>query len=156
MRTAPLVILCALGAGCHATTGAVDTRAEAAKIGELSRRWLALEESKQIDAIVELYADDAVELPSNTPLIRGRTAIREWYKGWLLDPSNHLTFETVDVVVASSGDLAYERGTYRFTMKTPKGSSEDVGKYVTVWTRVRGEWKVLADTNASDLPAPGA
>ena len=74
-----------------------------------------------------------------------------------MKPNNiaRITFATTDVQVASSGDLAYERGTYKFVTNGPKGHTEDVGKYVTVWKRIGGQWKVLADMNASDQPLPG-
>ena len=63
-----------------------------------------------------------------------------------------MTFETADVQVAASGDMAVERGTYRFTQDSPRGVTEDVGKYVTVWKKVDGTWQVAMDAANSDRP----
>ena len=134
--------------------GHVDTRAEARAVRDLSQRWLAAEVAKDVPKIVEFYAEDAVEWPSNTPPIRGRDAIRKWYESWLLPEGIGMTFATDSVDVAASGDLALERGTYRFTQHSPRGSTEDVGKYVTLWKRVGRDWKVALDMANSDRPCP--
>jgi uncharacterized protein (TIGR02246 family) len=119
----------------------------------LDAEWVAAEISKDVEAAVAMYADDAVEMPSNTPIIAGNEAIRTWFKGWLPDPTITVTFGPTDIQVSASGDLAFERGTYRLVSRGPKGQDEDVGKYLTVWKRVGGKWKVVADMNASDRPA---
>jgi len=130
----------------------VDPAAEARAVRELSRRWLTAEIAKDVPTIVSFYAPDAVEMASNTPLIRGREAIREWYKTWLLPTGIGMTFATTDVAVSKSGDLAVEQGTYAFTQTGPRGSTQDVGKYVTVWKKVDGKWMVAIDTATSDRP----
>ena len=148
-------VFCAGIISCSSTRP-YDAGVEADAISQLSRQWLAADVSKNVEAAVEMYADDAVEMPSNTPIVVGKEAIRKWYQNWLPNPSNSITFATTDVQVALSGDLAYERGTYKFVTNGPKGRTEEVGKYVTVWKRVGGKWKVLADMNASDQPASGS
>ena len=32
---------------------------------------------------------------------------------------------------------------------------KDHGNYVTAWKKVNGQWKVVADINASEVPMPG-
>ena len=93
-------------------------------------------------------------MPSNTPLIRGRDAIRAWYEQWLAPEGVSMTFATTDVAVARSGDFAVEQGTYRFTQTSPRGGTTDVGKYVTLWKKVGGKWLVAVDTATSDRPCP--
>jgi hypothetical protein len=122
-----LVSLCRTGLLSCFSTPRVDVRGEADAIRRLSTEWLAAEVSKDVEGAVAMYADDAVELPSNTPMVVGKEAIRTWYKGWLPDSALSVTFAT-----------------------------EDVGKYLTVWKRVGGKWKVLADMNASDQPVAGS
>ena len=50
--------------------------------------------------------------------------------------------------------MAYEIGTYTMGLDAPGGRVEDEGKYVVVWTRVGGDWKVAADIFNSNRPAP--
>jgi len=123
-------------------------------VRQASRHWLTAEIAKDIPTIVSFYADDAVEMPSNTPAIRGRNAIRDWYQQWLTPAGVSMVFATTGVAVAQSCDLAVEQGTYKFTQSSPRGSTVDAGKYVTVWKKVGGKWLVAIDTATSDQPCP--
>jgi uncharacterized protein (TIGR02246 family) len=130
----------------------VDVAAEERAIREAGKAWLAAEVAKDIPTIVSFYAEDAVEMASNTPMIQGRDAIRQWYEGWLTPAGVGMTFETADIQMAASGDMAVERGTYRFTQDSPRGRTEDVVKFVTVWKKVDGKWQVAIDSANSDRP----
>lgn len=132
----------------------VDIAAEERAIREAGKEWLAAEIAKDIPKITSFYAEDAIEMASNTPRIQGRDAIRQWYEAWLTPAGVSMTFEPSEIVVAASGDIAYERGTYRFTQDSPRGATEDVGKYLTIWKKVDGKWQVAIDTANSDRPCP--
>ena len=157
MRRVQIVVLALVAvvglAGCSRRPN-VDVAAEAQKIRERSLQWSVADSTRDIEAAVAMYAQDAVELPANTPAVFGRGAIRTWYQSWLPDTTTSLTFATVTVDVSSSGDFGYERGTYRFVTNGPKGRSEDEGKYVTVWRRTAGVWEVVLDMANSDQPIP--
>jgi len=156
MRTIAAVLLVAIGlttVGC-ARRPTVDVDAEAERIRERSREWLAADSARNVDLAVSMYAENAVEYPANTPAIFGKEAIRTWYRSWLPDTTASLRFATEVVEVSASGDLAYERGTYRFTTVGPKGTTEDVGKYATVWRRTGDTWEVVLDMANSDQPLP--
>jgi ketosteroid isomerase-like protein len=65
-----------------------------------------------------------------------------------------LTFQPTSILVGDGGDLAAEQGTYQISFTGPKGKKiEDHGNYVTVWKKVGGQWKVLYDINAWEVPA---
>ena len=153
-----LLLLVAAIAGCSqqpssegsVTVATAETEAET--IRNLSQQWGQADSMRDIARVVMFYAPDAVEMASNTPIVRGREAIQRWYETWLNDPRNRISFATETVEVADARDLAYERGTYRFWTKTEAGEIEDVGKYLTVWKKVDGQWKVLADMANSDKP----
>ena len=154
VRVVTMVLMVGIGlAGCSRPPG-VDVKAEAEKIRERRRQWLAADSARDIEGALAMYADDAVEFASNTPAVSGKEAIRTWYQSWLPDTTTSLTFATVRVEVSASGDLAYELGTYRFTTNGPKGRTEDVGKYATVWKRVGDTWEVALDMANSDMPLP--
>ena len=53
----------------------------------------------------------------------------------------------------AQGDTAYEVGTY--TLPGEGGKMLDVGKYVVVWKRVGGQWKLHRDIWTTSVPAPG-
>jgi uncharacterized protein (TIGR02246 family) len=148
-----LVLAVAVSApGCGKQDRPVDIAAEEAAVRQAGKEWLAAEIAKDIPKIASFYAEDAIEMASNTPMIQGREAIRQWYEAWLAPAGVGMTFETADVQVAASGDMAIERGTYRFTQDSPRGVTEDVGKYVTVWKKLDGKWQVAVDAANSDRP----
>jgi ketosteroid isomerase-like protein len=132
----------------------VDTAAEALAIRELDRQWQAAVEARDIEACLRFYAPGAVEMQPSTPAIAGLPAIRAWFESGLLQPGITNVFTSDTIEVAASGDLAYDRGTYRFSMETPDGRVEDVGKYLMIWKKIDGEWKVIADISNSDRPRP--
>ena len=141
----------ALSFGCQRVPDA-DQQAEVAAIRALSRQWLAAVNAQDLEACLEFYAPDAVEMQPNAPAIVGLPAIREWFETGLLQPGISNFFEPDTIEVAASGDLAYDRGTYRFAMETPGGRVEDAGKYLMIWKKIGGEWKVIVDISNSDRP----
>jgi ketosteroid isomerase-like protein len=56
------------------------------------------------------------------------------------------------VEVEGFGDMAYEVGKYALSGKTGKVS--DQGKYIVVWKKVRGQWKLHRDIFNSNVPVP--
>ena len=139
--------------GC-ARAAKVDVRSEADAIRELDRRWLAAEVAQDGAAASAFFAPDGVEMPANGPAVVGRKAIQAWYAEWLNTPGMSVSFYPEVIEIAASGDLAYDRGAYRFATDGPQGHTEDVGKYLTVWKKLDGEWKVVVDTANSNQPAP--
>jgi ketosteroid isomerase-like protein len=59
------------------------------------------------------------------------------------------TLDTVEV--EAHGDAAYEVG--RYTLKGDGGQLLDQGKYVVIWKRVGGQWRLHRDIWNSSLPA---
>lgn len=112
--------------------------------------------ARDVDRYVSVYADDAVLFWPGTPMITGKTAIREFMKIFFANPACSLSFQTVKVETSQYGDLAYSYGTNTVTLTDPEGHQvEDRGKYLTIYKKQPdGTWKVVADAGNSDLPAP--
>jgi ketosteroid isomerase-like protein len=123
---------------------AVNTTADEQAIRGNIDRWLELVRSKDAAAIAQFYSEDGAVMPPNMPLAQGREAIQRTWQAMLQGPGD-LTFQTEQLVFSSSGDMALDRGTYRF--------GDDVGKYVVVWRKIDGDWKAAADIFNSDKPA---
>jgi ketosteroid isomerase-like protein len=103
-----------------------------------------------------LYGDTAVLLPPNMPATRGRAAIGQFWGGMLATGAATLELTADDVM--QQGDLAVETGRYALVL-TPKGATTNVndnGKYIVVWRKIGGDWKIVRDIYSSDLPAPAA
>ena len=65
------------------------------------------------------------------------------------NPKEVVNWTTDRVEIASSGDLAIEYGSYTDTGSGLSGTETDQGKYVTVYRKVNGTWKVAADIGSS-------
>ena len=95
-----------------------------------------------IAAVAAMYAEDAVLLPPGSDMVKGRNDIRSfWMKA--AEQISDFKLATVDVKPLGS-DAAREIGT--FSLKTKGQQAQDVsGKYVVVWQKVSGDWKLATD-----------
>ena len=115
--------------------------------------WSKAAGAKDLDKTVSFYADDAVVLPPNEAAVTTKDGIRNLWKGFL-DSLTDISWKTMRVEMAKSGDMAVLIGTYEMTMKD---GTKDKGKYCEVWKRKSdGKWKVTTDMFSSDLPATPA
>ncbi len=135
------------------TVKAADRAADAQRIRELGAAWVAAVGAKDIAAIKNLYTADGLFMAPNAPPSQGRQAIGEAWRGLLQLPGIVLTFGATRIEVSESGDLAYDVGTYALGFDAESRRVSDHGKYVVVWKKVEGEWKVAADIFNSNLPA---
>jgi ketosteroid isomerase-like protein len=130
---------------CQGQQAAVDTAAEAAAIMALEREWSAKFQEKDIDWIVNLHATNGRQFPPNAEPVVGREALRaQWAAMGALDAS----WEPTEAHVSASGDMAYDFGIA--TINTPEGPTQS--KYLVVWTREDGEWKVAVDMFSPNQP----
>jgi ketosteroid isomerase-like protein len=66
-----------------------------------------------------------------------------------------MSVSDVVATVSDSGDLGVLKFTYQMSYTDPKGKkAADHGTSLTVLKKVNGQWKVLYDTNASEVAAP--
>jgi ketosteroid isomerase-like protein len=109
--------------------------------------------TNDMDALVNNYTTDAIVMAPNLPAAHGPGAIRATWTGFLGQfASNDVTLTSDDV--QQSGDIAVETGHYMVHV-VPKGTTTpvtDSGKYIVVWKKVDGRWKIFRDIFNSDLP----
>jgi ketosteroid isomerase-like protein len=140
--------------GCSDAT--VDIESEAQELMQLSRDWSAMVGAGDLEAAIELWADDAQMLPPDLPVLDGRAAIREYVMGAASIPGFRISWEPESAHVSKSGDMAYliERNIVEFDGE----DGEKVvahGKVVTIWRKdSSGQWKNVVDMwNAAPPPA---
>jgi ketosteroid isomerase-like protein len=117
-------------------------------------RWYA---AGDIDSIASVAAEDAWQMPPNSPPLVGREAIRKYWREAVKWGKWEFTLQTQDV--AASGPMAVERGKYilKFTAGpgAPPGmaSFEDRGNYLVHWRHeADGQWRMVGDAPVSELP----
>lgn len=99
--------------------------------------------------IADMYAEGARVLPPNSPMVQGRQRIQELWQS-LINTGAKLMLSTTDV--EAQGNVVYEVGTYELTFPDNK---RDAGKYVVIWRRQKGGWKLAVDIWNSNMPASG-
>lgn len=151
---AAAIVACAPTKAADSDTGAaaarVDLAAEEKAIRDLDVRRIRAISAKDTAAVAEFYATDALFMPPNAQSLGGRPGVLKGWRPSLEWPAGALRTNPTRVVVAWSGDLAYETGAY--TMARVGGQGADTGKFVVVWKKQDGEWKITADIFNSDLP----
>ena len=137
------------------TVSVADSAADETAIRGQVDQWLKLIKAKDAAAITQLYVEDGAVMPPNAPIAKGHADVEKTWASLMKIPGFDLTFAPEVIVVASSGDLALDRGTYRLSVSPSGKPQTDTGKYVVVWRKVNGEWKAAADIFNSDLPPAG-
>jgi uncharacterized protein (TIGR02246 family) len=98
--------------------------------------------------VAGLYTESAKLLPPNSDILDGRAAIQAF---WQVVMNMGIRSAQLDIVeVEALGDTAIEMS--RFTLLTQDGQVADYGKYVVVWKREKGEWRLHRDIFNSSRP----
>ena len=149
---AAIVLSWALLAAPFAVT---QQSSDEAAIRQADTEWAKAAQTKQVDAWMAFYSDDATVLPPNDQSATSKGTIRKSISDLLSLPDLSISWEPAKVKVARSGDLAYSYGVYQLTFAGPDGKPvRDRGKYLEVWQKQKdGSWKCAVDTWNSDLPA---
>ena len=159
-----LLGLTAAGSGCGAgfiiVGGSAGTQqADVQAVKETEAAWLKDAALKDPARFASYYAEDALVLSPNMPLIAGKNKIQAGLTTLMADPNFALTFHSTQVEASNGGDMVYTIGTYSRTVSDPKSRQPvtDKGNYLTVWKKqADGNWKVVTDMDNSELPAVAA
>lgn len=106
---------------------------------------LMAEEKGMAEAFLYFASDEAV-INRNDSIIKGKEAIRQYFKNQTLKEIN-LQWEPDFVDVSASGDMAYTYGKYYFNAVDSAGNRIfSDGIFHTVWKRQEdGSWKFVYD-----------
>ena len=120
-------------------------------IKQLAEDWRSGWLAGDAEALLSLYADDPVLMPSGQPAVFGKDAIRPLYQSVLKEYIFKSQTRLMDI--EASGDLGYFWSTYKLTA-TPKAggeSFEEEGKSVFIVKRQHGgAWKISRLIDNSD------
>jgi uncharacterized protein (TIGR02246 family) len=101
-------------------------------------------------AVAALYTAQGQVLPPNGDVITGRPAIQKFWQGVMDSGVKGAKLTTVEA--SGTGETAYEVG--RYELSGADGKALDGGKYIVVWKRDGGQWKLHRDIwNSSRPPA---
>jgi ketosteroid isomerase-like protein len=124
--------------------------------GELREAWARHLHDKQVEASLVEYAADAEFIEQDGQRVKGTAALRQLYEMITKTFDSDLTFTSVRV--ETSGDIAYDSGTYRETLVTrATGKRQEMrGSYLTVYRREKGGAWLIVEQVWTGGPAGGA
>jgi uncharacterized protein (TIGR02246 family) len=150
MRTLLLLVMALTLGGCSSrdASNQVEVSASKVELGQMNRDFAAALNAKDAQAAAALYTEDAVLIPPGEPLVQGREAIEEYWRGAIESGGvRDVSVETMDAL--SSGSLGYETGSFILTANGPDGEAViDRGRYIELlrrepdgrWLSTHGIW----------------
>ncbi|MEO1413717.1 MAG: nuclear transport factor 2 family protein [Bacteroidota bacterium] len=96
------------------------------------------------EAVGKCYTSDAKIFPNNRDIIAGQEDVTTY---WKMPEGVAITYHKVTPEeIKIIGDEAYDYGYYEGKTKSAeRGESSWGGKYVIIWRKVEGEWKIYLD-----------
>ena len=124
----------------------------AAAIRQVADAYVKATTSGDAKAVAALYTEDAVEMPPNLPMVKGRAAIQQYDEKVFASGFKVSNFALKHLDTHATGDSGYDVGTYEQTAAQPSAAtpSADTGKYAVIVKRTPNGWKVAYAIYNSD------
>jgi ketosteroid isomerase-like protein len=119
----------------------------------LREEWTRNLREKHINQSVAEYAADGEFLQPDGQRVKGTAALRQLFETITATMDSDLAFTSVRM--ETSGDLAYDSGTYRETLviRASRKRLESTGSYLTVYRRGRGGVWLIVEQVWTGAPA---
>ena len=130
------------------TGGSAEDRAAMQKI---SVKWLESYASGDLDGIMSVMHADAMVMPHNQPTSRGTEAVRNFFAGRIGRPGVEFIDNLQEIRI--NGDWAYVLGTFKLKIASGEADKPPYihnGRYLVLYEKVDGEWKMLRDMDNAD------
>ena len=153
MRFASLLLLAVVQFLCG-TAAAVEvsggTEEDRAKMAAVAKQWLAAYDSGDLDGIMAVMHEDAILMPHNQATSRGTEAVRAYFATRIGRPGVKLIDDLQEIRIR--GDWAFVRGSFRFEIDLGPEKPPLIhnGRYLILYEKVDGDWKVLRDMDNLD------
>lgn len=120
-----------------------------ATVQALENSWAAADNARDTNAIAAFYADDAISLSNNKPMIKGKAAILiDIKEGLTKRPKGSVvSYDVMDVF--GNEQTVTETGTS--TQKDATGKILNMGKYMAIWENRGGKYVCVRDIYNDDV-----
>ena len=122
------------------------------EIQALETAWATSDNAGDAKAIAAYYADDAVTLSNNSPMISGKDAIQKDIEAGMAKRVKGATvaYDVLDVF----GDENTVTEVGKITRKDSTGKVSYTGKYMAIWVKRDGKYVCIRDISNDDVKAP--
>ena len=132
----------------QAATATADPTKLKAEIQELETAWATADNARDVNAMTAFYADDAVSMDSEKPMLVGNAAIKKNIESYLAKRAKGSTV-SYDVMDAYGSDnYATEVG--KTMRKDSTGKVTSTGKYMAIWEKRNNKWICIRDISNED------
>ena len=147
---ATLGVLLSISVTAFAADAASDPKA-AFNAG--TAEWAAAYNAGEPDRIVALYSEDAIVMPPDAPSVTGDAALRSFLADDIATTKKAGLTLVIngDDEADTSGDLGWHRGTFKVV--NAGGGSMGTGKFLEIWQRQQGKWRITRDIWNNDAAA---
>lgn len=121
----------------------IDLSTIKADIQALNNTWANAYNSKDVDTILALYAEDAISMPDGGPMIAGKAAIRNDLETSFANRKTVtlMTIETLEVL--GTENMVTETG--KVTVRNAVGEIIYTEKYMQVWEKFKDKWLIIRE-----------
>lgn len=119
-------------------------------IGEQNARFTQAHLTGDIALIDAMFAPDAKSFPPDAAAVAGFPALHDFTVEYLKAGLTEFREETTDFY--GNAEFVVDAGTYVVTYGPDRMTER--GKYLNVWRRVNGSWKIQSNIWNSDAPIP--
>lgn len=110
------------------------------EIAAINRQFEDAARKGDLDRLASLYTADAVALPPDGPVVKGRDSIKQMW-GSIAQQIGLKDVRLATLDFEQAGDTGYEVGEATLTVS----SGTAVVKFVVVWKKVDGQWRLHRD-----------
>lgn len=121
------------------------------EIAAANDKFMAAIAQQDAAAVAALYTKGGQVLPPNSDFVTGPEAIQGLWQAVLDMGIRRAVMEIVEV--EDHGKTAIEVSTY--TLYAEGDAVADKGKYIVIWKKKKGDWKLHRDIFNSSMPPPG-
>lgn len=122
------------------------------EIDEANLEFITLFNRSDSVGLANMFTIDGKSMEPNEPSFNGRSQIQTHYSVVMKAGANKLGLLTTGLW--GNENMLAEEGEYTFMSTDDK--ELDRGKYIVLWKKENGSWKLFRDCYNSDLPIPSA
>lgn len=132
----------------EAPVAKTDMAAVKTQIQELENSWAEADNARDAEKVSSFYAEDAVIMPADKPMMKGREAIKKDIEAGLASRAQGSTVKYEVLDIYGDENIVTEIG--KSTRMDAAGKVVSTGKYVAIWEKRDGKYVCVREMSFND------